>query len=229
MLVIKATLPTKNLPVRRVLAKLFQSFVYHCLDDKEHEGYKHPNGKVFKAMNFKIFYKDYDLEIKYSALDKENEKKVATTILKDGLKLGEIHIASVEIALENRQKSLPKSITVGGFISAAIKDGNSSKKIYLEPKTHKFMEIIYNNTLQKYEALFGKIYERELKIELVKQKPKERLFFYHKAPIKSWYGVYKVEADEEMLGMILDTGIGGNVMQGLGYCDIISIKEFYND
>ena len=59
MLIITARLPTKNLPIRRVLAKLFQSFVYNQLDPKEHAGYKHPNGKVFKSMNFKINIKNW--------------------------------------------------------------------------------------------------------------------------------------------------------------------------
>jgi len=46
----------------------------------------------------------------------------------------------------------------------------SSKKIYLEPKSCKFQEIIYNNTLQKYEALFEKTYDGELEIEVILSK-----------------------------------------------------------
>ncbi len=219
MLNIKAQLPTKNLPIRKVMAKLFQSFVYTQLDDKEHEGYKHPNGKVFKAMNFKMQYIGNEISIQYAALDKENEKKVATAILKDGLKLGEIHISSTEVSLENRHHDSATEIEVTGFVCAAIKDGKSSKKIYLEPKSAKFQEIIYNNTIQKYEALFGKVYGGELKIEVLSQKPESRVFFYNKGVMKSWHGVYRIEADEELLGMVLDTGIGANAMQGMGYVE----------
>lgn len=43
MLTIRAKLPAKNLPIRRILSKLFQSFVYNHLDPKEHTGYKHSN------------------------------------------------------------------------------------------------------------------------------------------------------------------------------------------
>ena len=206
MLIIKAKLPTKNFPIRRILSKLFQSFVYTQLDDKEHEGYKHENGKVFKSMNFKIVYIDDEIIIKYVALDKENEKKIAEAVLRDGLKLGEIHISSVELSLENRHQSLEDDIKVGGFVCGAIKDGKSSKKIYLEPKSHKFQEIIYNNTMQKYEALFGKSYDGKLKIEVINQKPDARTFFYNKGVMKAWYGVYKIIADEDMLGLVLDTG-----------------------
>ncbi len=219
MLVIKAKLPTKNLPIRRILSKLFQSFVYTHLDDKEHEGYKHTNGKDFKAMNFKIAYIGDEIIIKYVALDKENEKKIAQVVLQEGLKLGEIHIVSVEVSLENRHQKIEDNIKVGGFIVGAIKDGNANKKIYLEPKSHKFQEIIYNHTMQKYEALFGKAYEGELKIKVINQKPDARTFFYNKGVFKSWYGVYKIVADEDMLGMVLDTGIGAQAMQGVGFVE----------
>jgi len=221
MLIIKATLPTKNLPIRRVLAKLFQSFVYHSLDNKEHTGYKHPNGKVFKAMNFRIVYTENNILIKFVAIDKENEKTIATKVLLEGLKLGEIHISQTELSLKNRHQEKRQKITVGGFVSTAIKDGTSSKKIYLEPKSHKFQEILYNNTLQKYEALFSKAYIGELKITLITQKPKEKLFHYSRGAIKAWYGVYEIEASTEMLDMILDSGMGADCMKGLGFVELI--------
>jgi len=220
MLSIKAKTPTFNLPVKRVLPKLFQSFVYTNLDDKEHEGYKHPNGKVFKSMNFRINYHYYDIFIDYVALNKAHEKSIAQKILFDGLKLGEIHIASTEVALHHRQ-ALDQTIQVGGFVAAAIKDGKSSKKIYLEPKTHKFQEIVRNHTLQKYEALFGRPYEGEFVFNTVGQKPKQRIFYYEKGAMTSWFGVYEIKASEQMLGMILDTGLGAHAMQGLGFVEPI--------
>ena len=141
-------------------------------------------------------------------------------ILKDGLKLGAIHIVSVEVSLENRHLDA-REIKVGGFVCGAIKDGKSSKKIYLEPQSSKFQEIIYNNTVQKYEALFGKSCKGALKIEVISQKPEHRVFFYNKGIIKSWYAVYMIVADEEMLGMILDTGMGAHAMQGVGFVEVL--------
>ena len=222
MLTIKSTLPTKNLPIRRVLSKLFQSFVYTALDDKEHAGYKHPNGKVFKAMNFKIYYHEYEIHAKYVALDHENEKRLAQHILMDTLKLGEIHLSNTVVSITERNSSIKSPIKVGGFVSCAIKDGkNSNKKIYLEPKSDKFQEILYNNTIQKYEALLGKPYNGTLKITLKNQKPRERIFHYSKGAIKAWYGVYEIEAQTDMLEMILDTGMGADCMKGLGFVEIV--------
>jgi len=222
MLTIKATLPTCNLPIRRVLAKLFQSFVYQTLDDREHRGYKHPNGKVFKAMNFRIAYRDNDILIKFVAIDKENEKVLAQKILLEGLKLGEIHITQTEVSLQNRHKEQRREVRVDGFVSTAIKDGTSSRKIYLEPKSHKFQEILYNNTLQKYQALFAKPYEGRLNIKLINQKPRERRFYYSKGVIKAWYAIYEIEASTDMLDMILDSGMGGDCMKGLGFVEVVT-------
>ena len=224
MLKIEARVPARNLPIRRVLAKLFQSFVYSSLDDREHEGYKHTNGKVFKAMNFKIRYLQNRLIIHYVALDKEHEKSIAQRVLLEGLKLGEIHIVDTQVSLQNRHEEYSDIIKIGGFVCAAIKDGTSNKKIYLEPKSHKFQEILYNNTLQKYEALFKKPYSGELKIGLINQKPKERYFHYSKGVMRAWYGVYEIRANEDMISMILDTGMGANCMKGLGFVEIVKPK-----
>jgi len=224
MLQIRSVIPTYNLPIARVLPKLFQSFVYSILDNKEHEGYRHPSGKVFKSMNFKIVYKGHDLTINFTAMNKEHEKTIAQKALLEGLRLGEIHIASTEVSLHQRQ-ALNSTIKVGGFVAAAIKDGNSSKKIYLEPKTNKFREIIRNHTLQKYEALFNKPYEGEFVIRVVGQKPKERHFSYERGAVKAWYGVYEISGNTDILEMILDTGLGAHAMQGLGYVEEIKNGE----
>ena len=218
---IVAKLPAKNLPIRRVLAKLFQSYVYSHLPEKEHQGYKHANGKLFKAMNFNIVYNGFDLLVKYVALDKEHEKKIAQSVLLHGLKIGEIHIANTELSLRNRHIEIGKKIKVKGYVAAAIKDGTSAKKIYLEPKTHKFQEIVRNHTLQKYEALLGTPYVGDLDIKLLHQAKRARRFFYNRGAMEVWHGVYEIEAEEKMLKLILDTGLGAHAMQGVGFVEVV--------
>ncbi len=221
MLEIKTKLPTKNLPIRRVLSKLFQSYIYTALENKEHHGYKHPNGKLFKAMNFKIAYINNEIHAKYVALNPENEKKLAEHILFNSLKLGEIQLNNTSLSIKERNSEISTKIRVAGFVCANIKDGNSNKKIYLEPRSHKFQEIIHNNTIQKYEALFNKSYEGRLNIKLIEQKPKERIFHYSKGIMKAWFGVYEIEGNEDILRMILDTGMGANCMKGLGFVEVL--------
>jgi len=226
MLIIKTTLPTPNLPIRRVLSKLFQSYIYTALEDREHHGYKHPNGKVFKAMNFKIAYIENEIHAKFVALNPENEKKLAEYMLYNSLKLGEIHLTNTSVGITERNSRIKSPMRVGGFVNANIKDGKlSKKKIHLEPKSDKFQEIIHRNTLEKYEALFGKKYEGELKIKLIEQKPKERIFHYSKGVIKAWFGVYEISGDEDILRMILDTGMGANCMKGVGFVELVKPKN----
>ncbi len=226
MLSIKTEVSTKNLLIRKVLSKLFQSYIYTALDDIEHEGYRHPNGKVFKSMNFKIAYIGNEIQAKFVALNPENEKRLAQYILMNDLKLGKINLNRTVISVLERNSKIKSPMRVGGFVTAFIKDGkNGKRKIYLEPKSAKFQEIIHKNTIEKYEALFGKKYKGELNIKLIEQKSKERIFYYSKGVIKAWYGVYEIEAEEEMLRMILDTGMGSNAMKGVGFVEMISSKN----
>ncbi|CAA6809361.1 MAG: Unknown protein, partial [uncultured Sulfurovum sp.] len=44
---------------------------------------------------------------------------------------------------------------------------------------------------------------------------------YSKGIMKAWYGVYEIEGDEDILAMILDTGMGANCMKGLGFLEIV--------
>ena len=225
MLIIKTTLPTHNLPIRRVLSKLFQSYIYTALEDKEHHGYKHPNGKVFKAMNFKIVYRGNEIHANYVALNPQNEKKLAEYMLYNALKLGEIHLTNTSVGITERHSAVKSPMRVGGFVTANIKDGNSKRKIYIEPKTAKFQEILHRNTLEKYEALFGKKYKGELKIKLIEQKPREQIFHYSRGIMKAWFGVYEIEGDTTILQMILDTGMGSDAMKGVGFVELVKPRE----
>lgn len=223
MLLIKATLPTENLPIRRVLSRLFQAFVYNVLTQKEEAISIAKDGKSFKTMNFKIIYHSNMIHINYVALDKQHEAFIAQKILKDGLHLGKIHISQTALSVKEHYLQDRSTIRVGGFICTNVKDNASNKKVYLEPKESQFQAILHKNTIEKYEALFKQPYTQELKIKLIAQKPKERVFYYSQGVMIAWYGVYEIEATSEMLRMILDTGMGGNCMKGLGFVE--PIKE----
>lgn len=220
MLVIEARLPTAKLPIKKIVAKLFQSYVYHHLDPKEHDGHRHPSGKLFKTTNFRIIYAQYTLRINFTAFDPQLEQKIALAILKEGLTLGEIKLVDTSVKLLNRHTE-DAAISVKGFVSAAIKDGSASKKIYLEPKTTKFNEIITNHTLQKYETLYQTTYHDNLTIKLLHQEKEGRIFYYNKCTIKAWHAIYHITASSKMINLLLDTGIGANSMQGLGFVEVV--------
>ncbi len=222
MLHITAHLPTTNLLIQKSMAKLFQSFLYSHLPDKEHEGYKSSSGKVFKAMNFRMHYTTEGFEIDFVALDKSYEQKIALDILKNGLKLGDIHFVSVVVAVLNRTvPSNTQEIKVRGFVCAALKNRLTKRKIFLEPGDERHTQIITNNALQKYEALLGKPYEGDLCIMPLWQSPKPKTFWYEKTPYVAWLAEYKIKADPSMLQLLLDTGLGSDTMKNLGFLELL--------
>jgi len=222
MLHITACVPTSNLLIQRSMAKLFQSFLYSHLPNKEHSGYVSGSGKIFKAMNFRIRYIQERFEIDFVALNKTYEQKIALDILKEGLKLGEIHFSDVTVSMQ--EWSLPSDVTqmeVQGYVCAALKNRLTKRKIFLEPGDERHTQIITNNALQKYEALLGKPYEGDLLITPYWQSLKPKIFWYEKTPYVAWLAKYAIEADTSMLQLLLDTGLGSDTMKNLGFLELV--------
>ena len=219
MLHIQARTPVSNLPIKRVMSKLFQSFIYSHLPQKEHQGYAHPNGKVFKSSVFQIHYDRNTISIDFRSLEKEYEQDLAMAILKHGLKLGEVHLSETTVQLT--QESDPDSVmNAQGFVCAAIKNDLTKKKIFLEPGDYRHTQIITTNALQKYEALFGEPYEGDLRITPLWQSFKPHTFWYEKTPYTAWKARYKIEATPKMLRLIRDTGLGSGTMKNLGFLEL---------
>lgn len=223
MLKIVSRTATDKLRIKRAMSRLFQAYVYSVISSKEHEGYKHSNGKLFKSTNFRIRYFENRFEIDFTALNKEYEKALAMAILKDGLKLGEVHFADTTVSIVDRHTEA-QAMTVRGFVCAAIKNNVTGKKIFLQPGEEKHNAIITNHSLQKHEALFGRVYEGELQIEVLEQQPEGRIFYYDKTPYKAWMATYRITAEPEMLNLLLDTGLGGDSMKNLGSLEVVDEK-----
>jgi len=204
------------------MSKLFQSFLYSHLPKKEHKGYESSAGKLFKSVNFRICYFDDRFEMDFTALDKSYEQMVAIEILKNGLKLGGIYFAETTVGFIDRKLGEDATkMVVCGDVCAAIKNRITGKKIFLEPGDSRHTEIITNHTLQKFEALLGKPYTKELLIEPLWQSLKPKTFWYEKTPYIAWFTKYKIQADSQMLNLLLDTGLGGDSMKNLGFLEIV--------
>ena len=209
-----------GLKIRRSMAKLFQSYLYSLLPEQEHEGYKHPSGKRFKASNFRIRYEKDRFEICFVSLNQDYEKIVAMAILKEGLRLGEVHVAQSTVALIEREPP-GRKMMVRGHVCAAIKNPLTGRKIFLEPGESRHTEIITRHSLQKYEALLGKSYTGELSVTPRWQSPRSETFWYDKSAYTVWNARYEIEAEPEMLDLLLRTGLGSDTMKNLGYLEIL--------
>ncbi len=127
MLLITARTATSRLKIRKVMSKLFQSYVYSVIGEAEHTGHRHSSGKVFKSTAFRIRYFDNRFEIEFTALDKAHEKMLAMDILQNKMKLGAVHFADTTVSIADRhtQESTlhptfpPTHNEAGGSISSA--------------------------------------------------------------------------------------------------------------
>lgn len=221
MLNIVARTATDKLKIKRVMSRLFQAFVYSVLPEKEHAGYKHASGKVFKSTAFRIRYYDSRFEIEFTALNKEYEKQLAMDILQNGLKLGAVHFADTTISIVDRNTEKTR-LHVSGYVVAAIKNPVTGKKVYLQPGEEKHNDIIRNHSLQKYETLFGKPYVGEFEINVTWQGDREKKFYYESGPVTVWPARYEIRAKSEMLNLLMDTSLGAESMKGIGFLEVVT-------
>ncbi len=224
MLKIVAKTPTINLPIKKSMSKLFQSFLYTYLPSKEHDGYISKSGKTFKTMNFFISYKENSFEIFFTALDEKYEQIIALEILKNGLKLGEVHISSTSVEIIKRdieEDKKEKEIEVEGYICASLKNPLTKRKIFLEPGDKRHTQIITNHSLEKYETLLGSSYDKTLEIVPLWQSYKAFIFWYEKTPYTTWKARYKIKADSSMIDLLLKTGLGGDSMKNMGFLEVV--------
>ncbi len=221
MLLITARTATSKLKIRKVMSRLFQSFVYSVIGEKEHAGHQHSSGKIFKSTAFRIRYFDNHFEIEFTALNKEYEKQLAMAILQEGLKLGAVHFADTTVSIIDR--STDKNILhVKGYVCAAIKNLATNRKVYLQPGDEKHNTIITNHSLQKFETLFGKSYEGELDIKVLWQASRFKRFYYENGAVDVWLAEYEISAESEMLNLLLDTSLGAESMKGLGFLEVLN-------
>lgn len=221
MLIILARTSTSKLKIRKVMSKLFQSYVYGIIGEAEHTGHRHkPSGKIFKSTAFRIRYFDNRFEIEFTALNKEHEKQLAMDILQNGLKLGAVHFADTTVSIIDRHVST-NALHVKGYVCAAIKNPVTGKKVYLQPGEAKHNDIIRKHSLQKYETLLKKPYEGELEINVAWQGDREKRFFYESGPVTVWPARYEILGECEMLNLLLDTSLGAESMKGLGFLEVI--------
>ncbi|MEA1920544.1 MAG: CRISPR-associated endoribonuclease Cas6 [Campylobacterota bacterium] len=224
MLSITARAATSKLKIRKVMSRLFQSYVYNVIGEVEHQGYQHASGKVFKATAFRIRYFDNEFQIEFTARNKAHEKTLAMDILQHGIKLGAVYFADTTVSIVERTTQ-ENVLHVKAYVVAAIKNAASNQKVYLQPGDTKHNEIITKHSLQKYETFFGTPYKGTLDIKVLWQAPKFKRFFYEKGSVDVWMADYEITAEPEMLNLLLDTGLGAESMKGLGFLEVVDEKK----
>lgn len=223
MLEIHSRLPTSKLQIQKSLSVLIQGFIYRHLPAKEHDGYKHKSGKIFKKMNFDYYLNENELKIRFSSYERSFEEKLALKILKEGLTLGAICIVDTQVSLKEHRICKNEAI-LKGYISCAIK-GILGHKVYLEAQDNRHLEMLKTNILQRYETLKNEEYKDEFELNLLWQEPNFIKNFYYgnnKSPFRATLAKWSIKANKDLINLILDTGAGSGCMNaGVGFLEVV--------
>jgi CRISPR-associated endoribonuclease Cas6 len=228
MVIFKAEI-TENLPVFDVLSRLFQGFIYRNIAPYEHDGFKHSSGKVFKSSAFRIEYpKDSStIKILFTSLLPETEEKFVKYINSYGMELGNIRLHNQELDVRRRAWR-SNEIIFWGDILLTVKDENGQKR-FLEPKEERFLENLKRQSFQKFETLLRKEYWGDWEIEVLKQSEHKTKLYYNKKPYFTWSAKYRLKADNEMINLLLNTGVGSQTMKGFGVVRVERDNFFKED
>ena len=216
---------TDKLLLRRSLNELIQAALYRHLPPVEHDGYTSPKGKRFKKTVFSARYRGDTIELMFEALDKNYEAAIAKAILLEDFPIGNVHVTHREIIVKDQKvPHTQNNIIVKSAACVTIRD-QMGKLIYLEPRDSRFIQIICNNALEKYETLLGSPYTGELTVKTLWQREKPVTIHYGKAHHICYPARFEIMANHAMLNLMIQTGIGSKIMQGCGWVEVVENKE----
>ena len=227
MIIITSRIP-KELKKSKSLSKLIQGYLYSHLPESEHDGYVHSETrKNFKRTNFDFSFDEENIQIRFTALDPELEKKVAVGVLKNGVILGNTLLKNTCISSEDHHvaKNVNKAV-IKGYVACAI-SGLLGNKVYLEPQNPQHLENMKNNALQRYETLFEHKYSGEFELKLLAQNSQRPTFLFYGSNqvMKVWEAEWEIKASSDLINLILDTGVGSGCMNfGAGFLEVLQDK-----
>ncbi len=210
-----------TLKISKILAELFQGAIYDILPKERHDSIN-LNGKKFKESSFRVVFNSYDgvIDFRFTSLCDEDEKNLLIALQNNVFSIGDIKNELLEVKIINRDTDKNEIFCTGYVVFYTTKD---KKKSFLEPKTQTFKQNIKRNSLQKYQAIYKKEYEGEFNIRLLNQKLKPKFFYYKKAPTVSWFATYQIEANSDMLNLLLRSGLGSGTMKNTGFLDLVDM------
>jgi CRISPR-associated endoribonuclease Cas6 len=98
----------------------------------------------------------------------------------------------------------------------------SSKTYYYNPSEKEFSELIRQNLIKKYKAIYQKDPNPEFKIIPVGvNKSHEKIITYKGTVIHGWMGKYRLSGNRELLRLGYEAGLGSKNSQGFGLFETI--------
>lgn len=222
---------------------LVQAMILNWLGDEKYQKFIHDKGyeynnRIYKMYTFSKLYGKFSINSKndtitfydkinliVSSLDKKFIQYLASNILiEDGLRLGRNIVKVNKIQtnyneLGNSERIYTKSPIT---IYSTLQSSDKKKTYYYSPYETEFSELIKNNLINKYRALYNELpKDSSFNIQrLGERKPKESVLNYKGTIIKGWNGEFLIEGSKELLQIAYDAGIGSKNSQGFGCIEL---------
>jgi CRISPR-associated endoribonuclease Cas6 len=233
----------KNLKLPISYNEIIQGFIYRHLN-KVLSDFLHNHGFTYEKRRFKLFtfsrlmgkmrIKDNTFEITppfkliVSSPYEEILRNLAENLIKPSeTKIGHntVYIESINVHFMPRISEEVKIKMLSPVtIYSTFKEADGRKKTYYyNPFKKKFSQLIKENILKKYSAIYKKKPDSEdFIIEPIRvSKKDEKIVKYKDFIIKGWMGIYNIKGNPELIKLAYDAGIGNKNSQGFGCFEII--------
>ncbi|WP_270474966.1 CRISPR-associated endoribonuclease Cas6 [Clostridium cochlearium] len=222
---------------------LVQAMILNWLGDEKYQKFIHDKGYEYNNRSYKMYtfsklYGKFSVDSKNGTItffDKVNlivssldtrfiQYLASNVIMEDNLILGKnsVKVNKIETSyneLGNSEKIYTKSpITV----YSTLQNADKKKTYYYSPYEEEFSELIRNNLINKYKALYNKFPQNDsFDIRLLStRKPKESVLNYKGTIIKGWNGEFLIKGSKELLQIAYDAGLGSKNSQGFGCIEL---------
>ena len=137
--------------------------------------------------------------------------------------MSELRLMSTSLKIKNinikDSKINEKAIIIKTASPIVTKKNDMSKTLYFSPMEDEFYRLITKNACEKFKSFYGYDYTHSLELISLKE-PKKVVTMYKKFYITAWAGEFSLKADNDMINLLYNSGIGSKNSQGFGMFEV---------
>lgn len=219
---------------------IIQAVLYRFINEEAYGQFMHNKGYTYNKRSFKLFSFS-SISKKPVSIDKEHKKFVFSNeisfyvssinneffnfVLNSIVNMEEIlNLGGNDVSI-SRLDIIEQDTSVGGIVktlspitvySTFEKPAGGKVIHYYSPYELEFAELVRNNLLNKYRALYENEPENSNFTIKAKGRVIEKVIPYKSSLVKGYSGMFDMEGSPELIGMAFCSGLGSKNSQGFG-------------
>lgn len=224
---------------------VMQAALLHWIGDSEYSTFLHDRGYADGKRNFKLYtFSNLYGNYRYDPTSRKigfcgnihfwcsfYEDKVHDLIQRAAKRQKPLHILNQNLAFldcelieEQYEDCLVEAVSPVTIHSTVDLPDGRKRTYYYEPREREFSEMIRQNLIHKYEAVYGTL-PKDMNFQIIpsqRQAYKPASIYYKNFVIKGWRGRFLLKGSKELIRLALLAGIGAR--NGIG-CGCILQKD----